>query len=106
MVTLPCLPDEPGPSDADGTAAPEHAAGRVRILVVDDNRDATKSLSMLLGMEGHEVSTARDGRTAVQTALAERPALVSWTSVSPASTGTRPAGPCGKVGSRTRSSWP
>jgi CheY-like chemotaxis protein len=33
----------------------------VKVLVVDDNRDAASTLSMLLEMVGHEVRTAFDG---------------------------------------------
>jgi two-component system CheB/CheR fusion protein len=39
-----------------------------RLLVVDDNRDAAESMSMLLQMWGHEVAFAYDGPTALQTA--------------------------------------
>ena len=36
----------------------------LRLLVADDNRDATESLAALLRLEGHEVRTAFDGREA------------------------------------------
>jgi len=39
-----------------------------RILVVDDNIDGAKSLSMLLRQDGHEVQTAHDGPTALELA--------------------------------------
>ena len=38
----------------------------LRIVVADDNRDATDSLSMLLEMSGHEVHRAYDGATALE----------------------------------------
>jgi CheY-like chemotaxis protein len=41
-----------------------------RLLVVDDNRDAAESMSMLLQMWGHEVVFAYDGPSAL--AAAER----------------------------------
>jgi signal transduction histidine kinase/ActR/RegA family two-component response regulator len=50
--------------------------GRLRILVVDDLRDAAETMAQLLRLEGHEVLTAFDGRAAVDTALSERPDLV------------------------------
>jgi CheY-like chemotaxis protein len=37
----------------------------LRILVVDDNRDAALSLAMVLQMEGHKVKTAHDGPSAL-----------------------------------------
>ncbi|AMV40600.1 PAS domain S-box protein [Planctomyces sp. SH-PL62] len=53
-------PARPG----DETTAPPPsgtgAAGR-RILVIDDNRDSTRSLARLLAMKHHEVRTAFDG---------------------------------------------
>lgn len=42
-------------------AAPPRDIGRRRFLVVDDNRDAAESLTMLLEMHGHEVVAANDG---------------------------------------------
>lgn len=38
-----------------------------RLLVVDDNRDAAESMSMLLEMWGHEVAFAYDGPSAIET---------------------------------------
>jgi PAS domain S-box-containing protein len=47
-----------------------------RVLVVDDNVDATESLALLLRMSGHEVHTALDGPAALQVAEAFRPEAV------------------------------
>ena len=44
-----------------------------RVLVVDDNVDATESLAMLLTMTGHEVHMAYDGPSALEAAIAVRP---------------------------------
>jgi PAS domain S-box-containing protein len=45
---------------------PATAAGsKRRILIADDNRDAADSLALLLGMHGHEVQVAYDGREAL-----------------------------------------
>jgi PAS domain S-box-containing protein len=49
-------------------AAPETAAPALptlRVLVVDDNRDAVESLSLLLKLTGQTVATANDGREAL-----------------------------------------
>ncbi len=47
-----------------------------RILIVDDNRDATDSMAMLLRVAGHEVRTAYDGRTALALCRLEAPDVV------------------------------
>ena len=49
---------------------------RRRLLVVDDNRDAAESMSMLLEMWGHEVVFAYDGPSALETAEKWRPEAV------------------------------
>jgi len=53
----------------------EHAPKR-RLLVVDDNKDAAESMSMLLEMWGHDVAYAYDGPTALETAEQWRPEAV------------------------------
>ena len=58
---------------AEATAAPpptQPTAGTIarrglRVLVVDDNADAAESLTLLLGLEGHEVRTTHDGASAL-----------------------------------------
>src|SRR5260370_28100648 len=56
-VRLPLAPDEAQPPEADnrdGKALAKPLARR--ILVVDDNKDSTESLAMLLRLEGNERS--------------------------------------------------
>ncbi len=48
----------------------------MRILVVDDNRDAADSLAVMLRMTGHKTETAYDGLEAVQAAATFRPQVV------------------------------
>ena len=48
----------------------------MRILVVDDNFDVARSLSLLLGSWGCEVRTAHDGLRAIETAKAYPPDVV------------------------------
>lgn len=48
----------------------------LKILVVDDNRDLAESLALFLRNEGHQVSVAHDGETAIARALEERPEVV------------------------------
>ena len=47
-----------------------------RILVVDDNRDLTETLSMLLRVYGHDVRAAQDAPSAIEIAVAFRPEVV------------------------------
>lgn len=49
---------------------------RRRLLVVDDNKDAAESMSMLLEMWGHEVAYAYDGPSAIETAEQWQPEAV------------------------------
>ena len=48
----------------------------LRILVVDDNRDAADSLATLLKINGHGVEIANDGLVALQSAEQSRPNVV------------------------------
>jgi CheY-like chemotaxis protein len=47
-----------------------------RLLVVDDNKDAAESMSMLLEMWGHQVVYAYDGPSALETAERWQPEAV------------------------------
>ena len=68
-VTLP-LSTSPLPDDAPELqhAAPAHG---YRILLVEDNTDASETLSMFLRYEGHTVATAYDGPSGLSMAQAE-----------------------------------
>jgi signal transduction histidine kinase/CheY-like chemotaxis protein len=63
--------NSPRPANAVGGAHP-----RWRILVADDNRDAARSLALMLSMEGHEVRTAYDGVEALQISEEFQPEVV------------------------------
>jgi CheY-like chemotaxis protein len=52
------------------------ATPKRRLLVVDDNKDAAESMSMLLEMWGHEVVYAYDGPSALETAEQWQPEAV------------------------------
>jgi PAS domain S-box-containing protein len=73
IVHLP-LADAPALAPA---AAPPRAAVRsaLRVLVVDDNRDAADSLALVLQLGGHEVRVANDGVAALALAETFRPSL-------------------------------
>jgi two-component system CheB/CheR fusion protein len=52
------------------------ATPRLRILVVDDDKDVAESTAFLLEESGHQVDIAHNGAAAIELALAHRPALV------------------------------
>jgi DNA-binding response OmpR family regulator len=55
---------------------PPKAGRGKRILVVDDNKDAARSLATLLQLERHETRTAGDGAEGVQQAIEFNPDVV------------------------------
>jgi signal transduction histidine kinase len=57
-------------------AKPAPRASRRRVLVVDDNKDAANSLGLLLRHDGHDVTVAFNGKTAVDQAAAMQPDFV------------------------------
>jgi CheY-like chemotaxis protein len=76
IVTLPLFSQEASMSVVSGSGQSERPPARRRLLVVDDNRDAAESMSMLLELWGHEVVCAFDGRTALETAAKYHPDAV------------------------------
>jgi len=75
VIRLPCLRSSPA-VPVPHPAEPKSAESLLRILVVDDNRDAAQSLSMLLTSEGHTAWLAYDGYEALEVALVEQPQVV------------------------------
>ncbi|MGC4118514.1 MAG: PAS domain S-box protein [Myxococcales bacterium] len=75
-VVLPRL-EAPAPLLARPPAtAPAEAGGTVRVLVIEDQRDAAESLQALLELMGHEVRTAADGVAGLRAARAFGPDVV------------------------------
>jgi CheY-like chemotaxis protein len=74
-ICLPLLPHGEGrrPGSAHPDADEREDAGAVRVMVVDDNVDAAQMLGALLEAQGHAVSVAYDGRSALEEARRERP---------------------------------
>jgi two-component system, chemotaxis family, CheB/CheR fusion protein len=64
------------PESAVDATKPEPAGTPLRILVVDDNRDAADSLAELLHALGHDVREAYDGTSALAVAERERPDVI------------------------------
>lgn len=74
-ITMPCVTPtaelEPRQLPASTDNQP-----RLAILVVDDNADSAKSMSMLLELMGHHTLLAFDGHAAIELAIQERPAAI------------------------------
>ena len=76
IVRLPIAVAGPATASArPNSASLVKAAGR-RILVVDDNRDAAFSLSMMLDLMGNETRVAYDGLEALDVAATFRPDVI------------------------------
>ncbi|NEX63948.1 PAS domain S-box protein [Noviherbaspirillum galbum] len=74
IVLLPLIPVEP-PADRNDLPMTPDAGERLRILIVDDNRDAGESLGTLLSALGHDVKVCEDGASALALAGSHRPRL-------------------------------
>ena len=76
-VRLPVLRSAADPeSDRSNRPAAHPECPPLRVLVLDDNRDAADSLSWLLKLNGHTVLQAREGEEALRLAVQEKPAVV------------------------------
>ena len=76
VVRLPVARPSAAVAEAPHADAAASYMPKRRILVVDDNRDSTDSLSMLLQLQGHEVTTAYDGLEALDMCEQFRPEVV------------------------------
>jgi PAS domain S-box-containing protein len=74
IVRLPLGPASQQLRDAEAEEGEQISADAgLKILVVDDNRDAADTCAMLLESSGHHVQTAYTGRQALELALTFRP---------------------------------
>ncbi len=79
-VSLP-LSSAPHGQNSLATLKPPHlsaapSAPKLRILIVEDNRDTARSLRTILQRYGHEVEMAHDGAAGVERSLAWKPDVV------------------------------
>jgi PAS domain S-box-containing protein len=72
----PAAPVDAAAGAAAGTDTGADAAAGLRVLVVDDNRDAAETLGALIGMMGHDVVVANDGHQALRKMTAMLPQVV------------------------------
>lgn len=75
VVRLPRLPAAVS-AESPQSSTPSAQTSKHRILIADDNIDAARSLALLLGLDGHDVRTAEDGRAAVEAAREFRPRVI------------------------------
>ena len=78
VIRLPLLvqaSQDPG-QGGRGERLQQKKSSSYRLLVVDDNKDAAKSLGMLLRLQGHEVHLAHDGSSALREAASFHPHVV------------------------------
>jgi CheY-like chemotaxis protein/two-component sensor histidine kinase len=76
VIRLPAVLDSAHCPQPQAEGAAHMSPPSLRVLVVDDNRDAADSLAMLLRTTGNEIRTAYDGLEAVQVANEFRPDVV------------------------------
>jgi PAS domain S-box-containing protein len=73
-ISLPLLRDAGMPLESPPTATA--AAGRLRLLVIEDNLDGAETLKEILEMGGHEVAVAHEGQAGIATAHSFKPDVV------------------------------
>jgi len=77
IVRLPAINRFPSRQATEPqTDGQSQRAGARRVLVVDDNRDSARTLSMMLRVMGHETATAHDGLEAIEAATAYKPDMI------------------------------
>src|SRR5579862_5523332 len=64
-IRLPLVPVLTTGSESKEQGSAAHAAWKLRVLIADENEDATDSLALLLSLDGHEVRTAYSGHAAL-----------------------------------------
>lgn len=75
-VRLPILKDSVAEQQTPVSGSGTLPSAKRRILVVDDNRDAADSLSMMLSLMKHDIRSAHDGLTAMTEAEEFRPEMI------------------------------
>jgi PAS domain S-box-containing protein len=76
VVRLPVVVGAAGPEAEGGNGEPAAPKSSLRILIVDDNRDAADSLVLLLRLMGNDTRTAYDGEEGVAVAEAFQPDVI------------------------------
>ena len=74
VVRLPLAANQPASAQAAGAGVVD--GPHLKILFVDDNRDAADSLADLTGLWGHDARSVHDGAAALEAAVSWRPHIV------------------------------
>ena len=75
-IRLPLIHERRANSSTRATHPAAETTKGIRMLVVDDNKDAAESLALLLRLQGHDIRVAHDGTSALAVARSHRPAVV------------------------------
>src|SRR5688572_9547185 len=75
LAALEMILDQPLPSGSEGLPTTEGSVA-LRILVVEDGKNAADILGMFFELEGHQVGVAYDGAEAVRLAESLKPHLI------------------------------
>jgi PAS domain S-box-containing protein len=76
VVRLPAIAADAASESPRGGGQAVAAPGKLRILVVDDNRDAAMVLAMLLKTMGNETRVAHDGVEAIEVSAQFQPRII------------------------------
>jgi CheY-like chemotaxis protein len=76
IIRLPVFAEHQHPESRICQSTARAASRLLRILVVEDNVEAGKSMAMVLRLWGHEVRVVRDGPAALEAASQEPPDVV------------------------------
>jgi len=90
---------------AESERARDEAAGGLRVLVVDDNRDSADSATDVLRLLGNQVESAYNGESAIELARRLRPQMILLDLAMPGMDGYRCANGCWPTPTRPASTW-
>jgi signal transduction histidine kinase len=76
LIRLPLSTQKSPTPPVESLCRPRKPAGGLRLLVVDDNKDAAVTLAMLLKLQGNEVQIAHNGPRALELAADFRPEAI------------------------------
>jgi CheY-like chemotaxis protein len=75
-VRLPLIKERLFHTDKATPVSPSHVARRLRILVVDDNRDSARTMAKILELDGHDVVCVYDGLAVIEQVAADQPEVI------------------------------